>query len=409
MTTDLSSRKNYLTISEGKKPFRTFVRRADRFTHYGASRLQNRVDYQYNIYGSPTVILDRKLLGWKDDLYTQIEYRPNLDAYIVDRPARRRVRGGNNAGSPLLRETRYFYDGNDKYTKAASVGNLTKTLEWTGCGYRDTGRGAYDDHGNITSATDAKDNSTTFKYDPNFKLFQTEVRNPKGHIATTVWDTSCQAPLETTDPNGLKTSITYDVHCRTSKLTTPAGSETTTFYQNLGTASQHIKTESTQDSRGKHVTWTYFDGFGQVYDTARTGTSGASADRIRQGMSYDLRGNLVRATIPYIAASPQNGVAGTTTRYDSWDGPVEVVFPDGARATTAYAVETYDGQLRPRIETRNEDCFDPETAQTGPTVCQETRAILDAEGQVIRSSMNATPGGASWKHTTFTYDGVDCG
>ncbi|PCJ10558.1 MAG: hypothetical protein COB16_00680 [Rhodobacteraceae bacterium] len=129
-------------------------------------------------------------------------------------------------------------------------------------------------------------------------LFRLSETNAIGHVATTVWDEACQAPDTVTDINGLATDYSYDTHCREDYVSLPGSNYVDTQYQSLGDATaQYIRkislSPSTAPGSATQESREYFDGFGEVYRTATTGSTSAEADLITTVRAFDVRGKVM--------------------------------------------------------------------------------------------------------------------
>lgn len=149
-------------------------------------------------------------------------------------------------------------------------------MEWSDAGYRQAATYEYDARGNVTKEIGPRAGQvTTHTYGGPHSLFRTSTTNALGQVRSWTWDTaSGQAPLTSVDVNGLTTATAYDVFCREALRTLPTNHHIATDYQNLGDpAAQYIETRAQSAATGNPntISRTYFDGFGQVWKTTRTG------------------------------------------------------------------------------------------------------------------------------------------
>jgi YD repeat-containing protein len=117
------------------------------------------VAFKYDNFGNVTVEDDASAATLRR---TTTEYRPNLDDYVVDRPARQRTdtwepEGG--FGSPWqfrqVAATEYIYDHNtDPDSPPAAKGDLSRKRDWNDRtdGFVEQAL-EYDEHGNLTKTT----------------------------------------------------------------------------------------------------------------------------------------------------------------------------------------------------------------------------------------------------------------
>ncbi|TQV65605.1 hypothetical protein FIL88_16465, partial [Aliiroseovarius halocynthiae] len=215
---------NTWSLVGGKRPYRSFKTSSKESTLWGDDLISKRTEYEYNQWGSPTIIRHFGLNGTDDDadnFMTKFVYTPNLNKYIVNKP-RWKMFGNTHDiasgdASKWLSAEWYTFDGSADRTDAPTYGNVTRVETWAGGDVADRRIQAeldYDAYGNVVLERDAKGNETTHTYDANKHLFRTSSANAKSQIVQTLWDAGCQAPLTTTDPNGLVTAVSHDVHCR---------------------------------------------------------------------------------------------------------------------------------------------------------------------------------------------------
>jgi RHS repeat-associated protein len=101
-----------------------------------------------------------------------------------------------------------------------------------------------------------------------------------------------------------------------------------------GPGAQHtlVETPSADDVSNQWVR-TYVDGLGRKY---RTDSKGAAGAMIHQETTYNVRGGVRTASLPYTTAAP----SWTTTTYDPADRATLVVNPDGTSVSTHYDLFT---------------------------------------------------------------------
>ncbi|WP_395541044.1 RHS repeat-associated core domain-containing protein [Neotabrizicola sp. sgz301269] len=402
---------------------------------YGSELVETRVWRNFDAYGQ---IIQETNLGFTshsvnidpaDDITVSYTYVRNLAAYIVDRPAYRREEKG---AVPLAVEladyvyyAHYHYDDNTSSAAAPTRGNLAKIWEKTadpnGSFMRVTAAYTYDVWGNVLTEKDAKGQTVaTHTYDVDRHLFRLTTTNVLGHIATTAWNTLCQAPLTVTDPNARVTSFQYDALCRETRVDLPGGQYKITRYQSFGNpmaqrVQQDTHSGSTVAGKTVKVTRSYFDGLGRVYVLTSPGNTSAEADFALELRAFDARGNLAWSSIPLPWSSfgtTPTAAQRTSFTYDSLDRPLSTVFPDGAQKTLSYLVQPFShfgasSVSYPTTLSSDEHCNDGSSAAT---VCGYIQTSVDANGHPIRisqqdSALSDTDAGTEVGRTTqYRYD-----
>ncbi len=409
-TTDLSTLRTetfkWKDVSKTKLPFRAIKKEKRVRDVWNNTAFETTTHYGYSPYGN---LVWKKEYGFggtqdgvqpEDDRRTQWEYfEGNTDDYIVDKVRWKITSGGITTAdrSKWVSREFYSYDGL-KVTEQPTRGNVTRIAKWNGnlddgWARRTIATFAYDDFGNVTSETDAVGNTTTHKYDVHKNLFRIETQNALGHKAKTVWDHRCQEPLHLIDVNNLKTSYAYDALCRVISETLPNGHEVVTLYEFMGNPTkQRVKTyEAGAGSAAQLKTREYFDGFGQVYRTARSGRSGSLDDFSVVLSRYDTRGNLAWKSIPLPWREGGDVVyAGSSKRtsfsYDPMDRLTRTTFADGNKKEILYhsgtASTTLLGQVNkfPRVVYKDESCFDG----NAETLCNNFYREFDAYGRPLK-------------------------
>ncbi|MEM7777965.1 MAG: toxin TcdB middle/N-terminal domain-containing protein, partial [Pseudomonadota bacterium] len=241
-------------------------------TIYDGVPRATRVDRTFDAYNNVLVETELGNISVStDDRSTTRTFAANTTAYIVDRVLTEERR---NASGTLMSRTSRWYDGNSNGT----VTNGHLTHEWATLDTTDIRRAlhTYDTYGNRTSTTDAADCKTEWTYDPTDNLFRIETRNgayfgcrgqsaDTRHLTTATYNPVCQAMATSTDMDGLVTTSTYDVHCRTFAVTEPGGRVTTTYYLNEGIpATQEVQTVTTAPTGATaRFTSSALDGYGR--------------------------------------------------------------------------------------------------------------------------------------------------
>ena len=397
----------------------------------GTTLVTRTTEYARDLYGELTRITELGYDGTQDDRTTWFSYNRNLNAYIVNTASQRIVNTGSASStvqSTWLAGEYYLYDGETEVEATPPTkGRLTQLRRMrrgaqNAITRQTIGTYTYDTWGNLLTETDAKGRATTHSYDATKHLFRISTTNPAGHITRVQWHQKCQRPRSGTDPNGLVTTYTHDVHCRETRERHPNGHEVSWSYNSYGTAdAQYVETRapsaSTATGSSHTVSRQYFDGLGQVYKEVSSGGSSAITDAIVTLSRFDKRGNLAWTSIPLSWAEAANNAATASQRvsfeYDTLGRVTKTTAADGSYSTRSYGVaeafaayRTGQNRAFPFVEMKDADCFDTDTT----TTCGQTRSILDARGNVIRSGIrNANPASGTrlWDETDYAYDLLD--
>ena len=331
-----------------------------------------------------------------DERVTSFTYT-DAAAPFLHLPQSEQMRAGSDpATGAVVAQTRYYYDGASSTGASPSRGDLTRLERWNGGAvWIPSERYGYDAFGNRTSSQDALGALTSYDFDPT-KLFVTRTTRPLGHVTTATWDPTCQAPATSTDLNGQLTSYTYDPLCRLRQRSEPGGGFEQRYYDSLGSVgAQNVRVETPASAGGAATakSWTWLDGFGRAWQTARTSATAAlDGTAIRVRSEYDARGNLEKRSEPFMTGTSvcQNGGAPscwTSYQYDAQDRQVRQTHPDGSAIASAYTtVPPFKG-----VETTDE-------------LGHKRRTGTDGLGREITRS---TQEGGQWQDTRIAYDLLD--
>ncbi len=350
-----------------------------------------------------------------DDLTTEYKYGQDLSRYLVSHPYQMTEMAHDQVTTDLtkwLTSTRYYYDG-QALQSLTGAGNVTKVSGWTGTGsnYVDRATSSYDAFGNVSTETDAKNNSTTFGYDTAKNLFRTSETNALSQAVQTTWNAICQAPSQITDQNGLVTTITYDALCREYDRTLPVGSTASTRYLNFGNPNTQSVEVTTDVMTGvQNVEAKYFDGLGQEYLSEADTDSNLASERVTIQRGFDLRGNLSWESLPHrksAAAQYSTGASDKSTRYtyDTRDRLVRTDYADSTYMTQDYGTRNVAGIIYPTVLSSNADCFD----SAPNTICGEALTVSDGFGRTAQqvqfdTALTDVGGVGTDRITTYSYD-----
>jgi RHS repeat-associated protein len=254
----------------------------------------------------------------------------------------------------------------------------------------------FDNHGRLTSSTDADGGTTSYSYDTQGNL--ATVTYPPNNDAGTAPATSYAydapgRPTAVTDPLGNVTATTFDAVDRVLTNTLPppvagSGLDFTTHYSydNYDSATGLVFTRIT-DPNGT-TTQAGFDAFGRLVETID-----ALGAVTTYGYSQDL----------LVSVTDANGNV-TRYGYDSLKRLTTITYPDGAQETYAYFA---DDSLQTKTDRKNQathyayDHFKRLITTTYPSGATISYTYQGSKlAQVVDS--NASP---SETHT-FTYDGA---
>ena len=193
----------------------------------------------------------------------------------------------------------------------------------------------YDQNGKVISSTDPEGKTKSITYDP---INQTATVTEKDSgIWTYKYDPLLNVPKEKTDPDGNKTTYTYDSNRNLLTETDPLGHLTTYTYDSnrnrtsvtdaLGKTTSYAynslnKVTSITDQTGSITTFTYDPKGNLLTITEPTGA-------VTQ-FAYDSKGNVISMT------DPKNQT--TTITYDTYNNPITITDATGAVHNFTYDI-----------------------------------------------------------------------
>jgi RHS repeat-associated protein len=285
----------------------------------------SRTRYEYDENGNVVAqYLDGDTSNPNDDSVINREYYPNTSANILGKVAHEWV---TDASSNIVKDTRYYYDGNTAYTTPPSLGNLTRTEQINnGTPASVNSYISYYGNGNIQTSTDPSGNVTSFTYETLLNAYPASKSMPLGMTETYAytWNWSEDGGTGTmkvtiTDVNNVTTTSYYDKFDRlwkVVKIGDTFGSPSIEYqYNSWGTLnSQCIKTITKVDTSNFLWSCQYFDGLGRVIQTQTNGESGHTI--IASTVVYNNRGlaekQYVSQDIPTVLTSCN------TTGIENW-------------------------------------------------------------------------------------------
>ncbi|MES1242903.1 MAG: RHS repeat-associated core domain-containing protein [Acidobacteriota bacterium] len=216
-------------------------------------------------------------------------YQPNLEAWILDRPATRSWFLITDSGAQLLRESQYFYDGVSSCAEVGSTsrptrGDLTRQVLDKLAALQPEVRLAYDTQGNPTCRRDQNGNVTLYSYDASGSLL-TGIQYPVSGLAEGFeyfgLDDAGSVPLygllrRRQDMNHGFTDYAYDAFRRPVAVRFPDGAVRRLSYLDLG---QPGRQRVRDEVPGLLVQTRYLDGFGRTFRTVKGAAEGKEVAR----------------------------------------------------------------------------------------------------------------------------------
>ncbi len=253
-------------------------------------------------------------------------------------------------------------------TSYTTRGNVTKVSQWrnTDNAYL-AAYSQYDIAGNAVKAINANGNAMTLEFNDRFGApngeaqsntnpselsaagqssfaFPTKVTNALNHITYAQVDYYTGKPVDTEDPNNIKSSLYYDdVLDRPTKGIRGVG--TSLVNQTLITyddANRTISTATDKDTNSDGVLQSkaFYDGLGRTYRTA----ANEGATWAIKETQFDALGRAYRSSNPFRNASPTAALPGnpewTTSTFDALGRVTQITTPDGAHVDTSYSGNT---------------------------------------------------------------------
>ncbi len=316
-----------------------------------ATHRDTAVSYTYDAYGN---VLTQKNWGevvadnagsftdlGNDTVIRETSYALNAAAYITALPQQVVIKDGSNS---ILQQQRFYYDG--LALGEVSKGNVTKQEDWLKESDRfiPVKQQAFNALGLPTSVTDARGKVTAYTYDT-FNLYPLAVTNPLGHGFSFVYDYDSGKVKETLDPNGAKTTNTYDSLGRL--LETRVTNPTNPSSQLIASSMQYFDAEIpvrivTTQFNGQpgdvgKLTIKFFDGFGHLLQTRNTAE--AVNEYAVTSILYDEQNRVKKELLPIFETGasftvPNANAPGSSFSYDSLDRVLAVSNSLGTTATS---------------------------------------------------------------------------
>ena len=268
----------------------------------------------------------------------------------------------------------------------------------------------YDSYANVAASSDPRGATTTFQYDPTYRLVPTASTNPLGQTSLQEVDLATRQVASTTDANGSRERWIRDGFGRPLErwIQNPDApgvvlAERWTYGDSARPVwVRHESFDSIGDLE-PGIDYTYADGLGRVIQTRALE---ATSTYIISDTLYDTQGRVARQSLPYRGTgsdyvTPASGVPSTTYDYDAAGRVIAVYAPAGNTSVE------YDG-----LVTRITDALGrvAEQERDGQGRLIRVTRWLDSQPVTYTYSWDAAsrltgmadPGGNSRE---FTYDG----
>jgi len=333
------------SLSDGVYTVR--LEKTESYTYDGAiaNPKVTRTEYKnFDDYGNVGLKIDYgDIAVTGDETYTTMEFVYNPDLWIVNKVKHSYITVAENGTK--LRESWFYYDRAFEIDSPPFAGNLTKEEHWNDNGENVVVSYKYDSFGNMIRKTDPLGNSTEIVYDDTYNTFPELIYNAKNHVITTSFNPAIGKPTSVTDPNGYKTSYSYDVFNRLTKVVKPYDSDafpTTELQYSINNAPPHVLIVKNRETAGGSTfdSLQVIDGLGKAiqakseyYDPAKMVTSDTY---------YDLMGRVAKQSNEYLTdnslgySTPNTSMPSTQTAYDILGRPTLITNPDKTTITTVY-------------------------------------------------------------------------
>jgi RHS repeat-associated protein len=246
----------------------------------------------------------------------------------------------SNGSGTTIAQTTYGYDetapaatsGVPQHVAAPGVrDNVTSVTQILLGGTNSVTHYAYDDTGNVLSATDPNANITTYSYG-NGNAYLTGVTMPNtsgvSHSTSSVFDTATGLKLQDKDQNGQITSYTYDSANRISSISLPDGGHTSYGYP----SANEVDANTSQAASSTISTSSFVDGLGRPSKSCLSDPEG----QVCTESAYNSLGQLASVTNPHrLGSSSTDG--SSQYSYDVLGRATQVTLPDSNVQTASYS------------------------------------------------------------------------
>ena len=310
----------------------------------GDSR-QLETTYQYDDYGN---VIQTHYEGFLDDpndqRTTTLTYYEDVSKWIVGKPS-----SSITTGNPEIKTEYVYYPENGSLKQEKRW--LDTKGDWIVTEY------TYDSYGNLKTTKDALGRITTTSYtydgetNPSY-IFPTSVENALGHTQHFRYDHALGKIAESTDPNGVKTTSTYDGFGRLKRVEDSEGISYVEYYYydeiDKNIRPTWVKT-ITKIGGGltDSISYNYYDGLGRTIETVVVVGNGQQlASNI---VEYDSKGQVIKKYLPFYEAegtTPAWGMPPTASSpatqyvYDPLGRVTQTIRPDGKVRQNLYTITT---------------------------------------------------------------------
>ncbi|MEL6698454.1 MAG: FG-GAP-like repeat-containing protein [Bacteroidota bacterium] len=254
-------------------------------------------------------------------------YYNNTSSWILGQLTSERFIRRRSGQPTLTRRIDYSYN-------SARTLMTRETIEPAISSLRITKDYLYDGYGNITRTTLSGNNGygletriKQFTYDSRGR-FQTRKTNELGHTRNDVYDNLHGNVTQSTGPNGIKTTYTYDAFGRKLTQYTPGGGTITYTYARISSGNEIYYVQ--EAAQGKPTQRTYYDVLGRETRMLRKGFSGSW---IYQTNIYDSKGRLWKMSEPYYSGTSAKY---TVSEYDALHRMTRETAPGSRVRTISY-------------------------------------------------------------------------
>ena len=310
---------------------------------------RSQVEREYDGFGNPTSEVEETDGGRKTT--TEVGYRNNDNSWLIGLPTLREVTGCAPEHDCVTRKTTYDYD---------DAGNPTVTVLEPGDPEMElTTTTLYGDFGTVDSVTRTDDagssRDVSFTYDDD-KLHLTSTTDALGYETKTVAHSGLGVALETTDPNGVRTTMRYDGFGRQVETNEADGG----FEHANHVAFLGFQVVSTNTAGGGNTS-VLMNAIGHEIEQRVRMFDGKTATVFTE---YDERGRVSRRSRPTL---PDGTPLFTTNAYDNRDRVLTTTAPNAAVTRHEYTgleTHTFDPLDRHSYSVANVD-GDVESAHEG--------------------------------------------
>ena len=346
-----------------------YLNKTDNYIYNGdSSGKRTQAQNSYDNYGDITQAVtlgevdidDGTDLDPADNRKSQIEYTYNTTDWLISLPKTTYL---TNHNGQILKQSWFYYDGNQSPDDPPTQGLLTKQEGWLlGSNQNPVTSYQYDDYGNLLSTTDALDHITTITYDTGYQIFPLVTANHLEHQVVNEYYGINGVPLDdgtyrglwgqlksSTDPNGNTSFSIYDTFGRIEKTVSPYDSieyPTSSIEYHLESVPIKIISHQRQISGSPDTldTLSFYDGLGRLIQT-KTESEEANKFVVSGQTEYNSRGLPFKKYLPFFDTNysfsncvpiSQNPYSYATISYDALGRVTQSTNPDGTYSTIEY-------------------------------------------------------------------------